>query len=146
MSVGAAVSATHPIIDAAQGLVLNRDALFHMLLGNDVGVILAACDRAAARVAVYTGEGSAADLATAGRRSLANAQCAFIIFLHADPELRREVLDGSALRVNTRPLCEYKAARLFEALHPHVINPWIRTEQNAPEDLVAAFRHEYLVS
>jgi hypothetical protein len=144
MSVGN--PAAHPVIDASQGLVLNRDALFHMLLGNDPGVILAACERAAARVAAHTGEDSARALAALGARSRVHAQCVFIILLHVDPDLRREVLDGSALRVHTRPLDEHKAARLFEALHPHVINPWIRTEENAPEDLVAAFRHEYLVS
>jgi Holliday junction resolvasome RuvABC endonuclease subunit len=143
MSVGAAA---HPVIDAAQGLVLNRDALFHMLLGSDPAVILAACERAAARVAAHTGEDAAHALVAAGRASRAHMQCAFIVLLHVDPELRREVLAGSALSVRTRPLCEYKAARLFEALHPHVIDPWIRTEANAPGDLVAAFRHEYLVS
>ncbi len=146
MSVGAPAAAAHPVIDAAQGLVLNRDALFHVLMGCDTEVTLAACARAAGRVAAHTGEDAAAALVAAGRASRAHAQCAFIVLLHADPELRREVLAGDALRVRTRPLCEYKAARLFEALHAHVIDPWIRTEANSPDDLVAAFRNEYLVS
>eukprot|EP00961_Rhodomonas_salina_P293431 3933753-Rhodomonas_salina.1 len=66
--------------------------------------------------------------------------------LYADAQLRREVLEGTALSVRTRALCTHKASCLFENLFGNVINGWVRTEMNTPADLVRTFQNEYLVS
>lgn len=128
------------------GLVLNRDALFHVLMGADLAVIAAANARSAARVAALTRTDTPLALARTGALSRAHAQAVFVVLLHADPELRREAVEGEALAVLTRPLCEHKAARLFEALFPRVLHDWLKTEQNCALDLVQAFRNEYLAS
>jgi hypothetical protein len=127
-------------------LVLNRDALCHVLMGSDLGVIAAVNARSAARVAAYTHTNTPLALARTGALSRSHAQAVFVVLLHVDPELRREVVEGSALAVCTRPLCEHKAARLYEALFLRVLHDWLKTEQNCALDLVQRFRDEYLVS
>lgn len=134
------------VIGASHSLTLNRDSVFQVLMGNNLPALHEALDRVAARVAAYTGEDTAFALARVARLSRSHAQCVFAVFLHADPELRAEVVRGSALDTRTQPLCEYKAAVFFANLFDHVISPWIRTEENTPADLVSAFRDEYLVS
>jgi hypothetical protein len=126
--------------------VLNRDAIFHVLMGADLGVLADVNARSAARVAAQTRTDTPHALARAGARSRSHAQAVFVVLLHADPELRREVVEGTALAVRTRPLCEHKAARLYEALFARVLHDWLKTEQNCALDLVQRFRDEYLVS
>lgn len=133
-------------INSSQRLTLNRDALFHVLVGGDGRVVRAANARSAERVVLAVQSEGGRELAACGVHSLAHAQAVFILLLYADPELRHEVLEGTALSVPTRPMCEHKAARLFENLYAHVIRDWLKTELNEPIDLVNRFKEEYLAS
>lgn len=123
-----------------------KDALFLMLLGADAELLQEANRRSAARVAAFTRSETPQRLVEAGGRGTAQAQTVFIILLYADAQLRREVLEGTALSVRTRALSTHKASRLFENLFANVINGWVRTEMNTPADLVRTFQNEYLVS
>lgn len=137
---------TMSVAGLRESLMLNRDAIFHVLMGSDCRVIGEANARSAARVAAYTKTQTPILMAQQGAHSRAHTQAVFIILLHVDAELRREVVAGTALSVRTRGLCEYKASRLFAGLYDSVINDWIKTGLTTPLDLVDAFRNEYLVS
>eukprot|EP00961_Rhodomonas_salina_P031335 421860-Rhodomonas_salina.2 len=127
-------------------ITLKHDAIFHVLLGTDVRLIQEANARSATRIAKHLNSNTPMILLQEGERSTTHAQVIFIMFLYLDGELRREVLQGTALSVKTRKLCEYKASRLFEGLYENVVSAWTKTELNTPGDLVQAFRQEYLVS
>ena len=127
-------------------VTLKHDAVFHVLLGADKRVIQEANRRSAARIAQTLQSNTAYALVQQAEQSVTAAQAVFIVFLHVDVELKREVLAGGALSVRTLPLCEYKASRLFECLYEDVISKWTRTELNTALDLVSDFREQYLVN
>eukprot|EP00961_Rhodomonas_salina_P040427 543055-Rhodomonas_salina.3 len=105
-------------VSPEETLVLNRDAIFHVLMGSDQRLVCEANKRSAERVAAYT----KTDCALQGE----------------------EVLQGNALSVKTKPLCEYKAVRLFMSLYDNVLSNWLKTDFNTPLNLVEAFETEYL--
>eukprot|EP00961_Rhodomonas_salina_P278544 3763379-Rhodomonas_salina.2 len=130
------------------GITLKHDAIFHVLLGTDARLIQEANARSATRIAKHLNLNTQLLLLREGERSTTHAQVIFIVFLYVDGELRREVLQGTALSVKTRKLCEYhdKVGRLFEGLYENVVSAWTKKELNTPGDLVQSFRQEYLVS
>ena len=128
------------------GVILQHDAIFHVLLGGDTELILGALRRSAQRLAEEMRSTTAHALVARAGACTAAAQAVFIVFLHLDAELRAEVLEGTALALRARPLDEHKATRLFAALYESVLAGWLKTELNTPLDLVSAFRQEYLVS
>lgn len=142
-----ALSVSNPIIcKMAVPVTTSKDAIFHILMGSDHSIIMQAIEKSAHRIAAYIGTNSALHLANEGRRSVTHAQAVFVVFLYADPELRKEVLEGKALAIRTRAMCEYKASVLFPVLYDRVLSGWLKTELNTPSDLVNTFEQEYLVS
>lgn len=133
-------------VSPEETLVLNRDAIFHVLMGSDQRLVCEANKHSADRVAAYTKTDSAMHLIAQGSRSITQAKAIFIVLLHVDPVLRQEVIQGTALTVKTKPMCEYKAVQLFASLYDNVLCNWLKTDLDTPLDLVDVFESEYLVS
>lgn len=127
-----------------KALVLDRDAIFHVLMGSDMRIINNVNHKSATRVCQYTKTNTALFLVDAGTKSVTHARAVFIVLLHADPELRREIVAGTALDVATMKMCEYRATSLFTSFFRSVLHDWLCTEKQSVDELVQRFECEYL--
>lgn len=71
-------------VSPEETLVLNRDAIFHVLMGSDQRLVCEANKRSAERVAAYTKTDCALQLVELSSHSITHAKVIFIILLHID--------------------------------------------------------------
>lgn len=136
----------HKTISSQDVLLLNRDAIFYVLLGSNVPSIMKMLSKSAQRIVQDLNDTTANNVLQLAHQSIANMKTIFVIFLYIDPVLRKEISNGTALCTKTQCLCPYKAANLYKNLYDNVISNWIKSELTCPLELIQTFTNEYLVS